>query len=134
MPSINAIAIGVLLNDSQEIFMQLRHDPGSPAHNFWEFPGGGIEFGETPEQAVIREVHEESGYDVEIVRLLPKIYTNIWNNDFQVLLLAYQCKITGGEFKKQDLEVADGKFFERGAIDYGTTLPFTKEIIELLDK
>jgi 8-oxo-dGTP diphosphatase len=38
----------------------------------WNYPGGGIEEFETPEQACIREVKEETGYDIEIKRLLFK--------------------------------------------------------------
>jgi 8-oxo-dGTP diphosphatase len=37
----------------------------------WNFPGGGIESGETPEQAMIREVHEETGYWTKSIEQLP---------------------------------------------------------------
>ncbi|WP_336773255.1 NUDIX hydrolase [Paenibacillus sp. MMO-58] len=36
----------------------------------WNFPGGGIEEGESPEQACIREVHEETGFDIQLKALL----------------------------------------------------------------
>jgi 8-oxo-dGTP diphosphatase len=53
----------------------------------WNFPGGGIEAGETPEEACIREVKEETGYEVKVMRLL-------YSNDHKFTFLA---EITGGE-------------------------------------
>jgi mutator protein MutT len=38
----------------------------------WNFPGGGIEEGETPEEACLREVREETGYTVRIIGLLTR--------------------------------------------------------------
>ena len=44
----------------------------------WTFPGGGIEPDESPEEAAIREVKEEVGLDIEIVRLLCQVPSSSW--------------------------------------------------------
>lgn len=59
---IHAVA-GIIINDAGKIFVAQR-----PAHvsyaGLWEFPGGKIEIGETPLQALTRELHEEIGIKV----------------------------------------------------------------------
>lgn len=42
----------------------------TPSRTYWTFPGGGVNEGETLEQAVVREVKEETGLDVKVVRFL----------------------------------------------------------------
>lgn len=60
-------AYAVLVDDAGRILLALWNEGARPA---WTVPGGGVEEGETPEQAAVREVREETGYDVELVRLL----------------------------------------------------------------
>lgn len=59
------VATGVLVHENR-IFIQKRLPTGAWA-GLWEFPGGRIEIGETPEQAVVREYAEETAFDVEII-------------------------------------------------------------------
>ena len=69
----HTIVIAIITNDQKDILLAKRHEPEAKhAHDKWEFIGGGIEFGEELEDAVKREVKEEAGVEVKIVRLLPK--------------------------------------------------------------
>ncbi|WON77696.1 8-oxo-dGTP diphosphatase MutT [Serratia sp. UGAL515B_01] len=63
------IAVGIIRNSQQEIFIT-RRAVDSHMAGFWEFPGGKIELGETPEQALRRELTEETGIVAHHVQLL----------------------------------------------------------------
>ncbi|CAI0913715.1 8-oxo-dGTP diphosphatase [Serratia quinivorans] len=63
------IAVGIIRNAQQEIFIT-RRAADSHMAGFWEFPGGKIEQGETPEQALNRELQEETGIETERAELL----------------------------------------------------------------
>lgn len=71
----------------------------------WGLPGGGLEYGEHPEEGVMREVWEETGLDISIEKLL---LVNSWLPDR--VGLYYLCSITGGKLTPSD-EVSEFAYF-----------------------
>ncbi len=128
-----------------KLLMQLRNDPHRPEfHKKWEFPGGGVEFGESMHENIIREVKEEAGYDVEIVQLLQHIEVETQEYPtfkYQVFLVPYVCRITSGAGKHRDEEVLEARWFDlsdvtkqplvgQNAEMFKTLLPELKQVIQ----
>ncbi|RRO09780.1 8-oxo-dGTP diphosphatase MutT [Pectobacterium aquaticum] len=64
-----SVAVGIIRNADQQYFIARRPD-GVHMAGMWEFPGGKVEEGETPEQALIRELHEETGIEASAPQAL----------------------------------------------------------------
>lgn len=75
-----------------------------------ELPGGKIEFGESPEKAVVREIKEETNLKVKILSLLT-IDSHISPQKDHYIFLHYICKILGGKLKINDKDHDDYKWF-----------------------
>jgi 8-oxo-dGTP diphosphatase len=60
-------AYAVIVDERQRVLLALWNEVEPPQ---WTMPGGGVELAETVEEAVVREVREETGYEVRIGRLL----------------------------------------------------------------
>lgn len=90
--------------------------------NPWGLPGGSLEYGETPEEGVRREVHEETGWQIEIERLL---FVKTWTPDR--VGLYYLCRIADGDFQPSD-EVSEFGYFAPD--DLPNVRPLDVELIE----
>ena len=66
-----------------------QRPPGKEFEGFWEFPGGKVENGETPELAVIRELKEEIDIDVSSTCLAPLSFSETIYNNTHILILLY---------------------------------------------
>lgn len=80
-----------------------RRMEGADLAGYWEFPGGKLEPGESPEAALVRECREECDIEVEIVGILEVTFHSYPGKD--VLLLFYDCRLREGEVK--NIGVAD---------------------------
>ncbi len=78
------IAQAVIVNDTKEVLMVRQYVERGDI--VWNYPGGGVGVCETPEQACIREVKEETGFDIRIIECLC----------FENLKYTYTAEIIGG--------------------------------------
>ncbi len=95
----------------------------------WQFPGGGMEFGEIPEETAKREMIEEIGTEIEIVSLIPKIYTEVRHN-WQGVFICFLCKLKNEKAKIiLNDEASEYNWFELDEISKLKLMPKTFEMV-----
>ena len=82
----------VALVDVDGRILLTERPAGKPLAGLWEFPGGKVNPGETPETALIRELAEELGIDVEESCLAPFTFASHAYSDFHLLMPLYVCR------------------------------------------
>lgn len=96
MPPLLLVAACVLLDDNGRILIAKRPEGRSLA-GLWEFPGGKVEQGESPEHALIRELAEELGIEIEPADLAPLTFASHAYPGFHLLMPLFLCKRWRGE-------------------------------------
>jgi len=95
-PPLLLVAACVLL-DSEGRILIAKRPPGRSLAGLWEFPGGKVEQGESPEHALVRELAEELGIDIAAADLAPLTFASHGYPDFHLLMPLFLCKSWRGE-------------------------------------
>ena len=125
---------GIVKNSNDEILILRRHPKSRTNPHKWELPGGKVDPGEFFDEALVREIKEETNLDVEIDA--NKRYTMEYVTDKGTLkqVVLFIAKCTGGEIKAQECEVNDIKWLDFDeaieTITYDNTRELFKEILK----
>ena len=85
------VVAAALVDGAGRVLLAQRPE-GKAMAGLWEFPGGKVETGETPEAALIRELDEELGLDVVAGDLAPLTFVSHGYADFHLVMLLYVCR------------------------------------------
>lgn len=97
LPSLPTILVAaVALVDADGRVLIARRPPGKSMAGLWEFPGGKVHDGETPEAALVRELKEELGIDTAGTCLAPFTFASHRYEDFHLLMPLYVCRTWRG--------------------------------------
>lgn len=99
-PGIDYIGVGVgalIFNEEGKFFMTLRGPQAKNERGKWEIPGGAVDFNETLEHAIVREVFEECGITIKVKGLLQVCSHIIADEKQHWVSPTYICEIVEGE-------------------------------------
>jgi 8-oxo-dGTP diphosphatase len=85
------VVAAALIDEDNRILIAQRPE-GKQLAGLWEFPGGKVDAGERPEQALIRELREELGIEVKEACLAPLTFASHAYQDFHLLMPLYVCR------------------------------------------
>jgi 8-oxo-dGTP diphosphatase len=96
------LVVAAALVDSDGRVLIAQRPQGKQLAGLWEFPGGKVEPGETPEDALIRELAEELGITVKAACLAPFVFASHTYADFHLLMPLYLIRRWEGEPERRE--------------------------------
>jgi 8-oxo-dGTP diphosphatase len=100
------VAAAILLDAERRILLAQRPE-GKAMAGLWEFPGGKIEHGETPEEALVRELGEELGIETSTKDLIPATFVSHDYGHFHLVMPVFLCTVWKGTiFPAEGQEIA----------------------------
>ena len=124
-------ADGAIIKDGKILLIERKNEPFKGE---WALPGGFVEYGEKVEDAVVREINEETGLDTKIIDIVGVYSDPSRDPRGHIVTIVYLLKIVDGEIKGSD-DAADAKFFDLNdlpklAFDHNVIL---KDITRMFD-
>jgi 8-oxo-dGTP diphosphatase len=86
------LVVACALVDTDGRVLIAQRPQGKQLAGLWEFPGGKVEPGETPEECLVRELREEIGIETKIACLAPLTFASHSYDDFHLLMPLYVCR------------------------------------------
>lgn len=126
MKTINVVA--AIIKSEDKIFATQRGY--GDFKDGWEFPGGKIEDGETPQQALVREIREELDTEIEVGELLDTVEYDY--PTFHLSMKCYWCKVISGDLVLKEHEAA--KWLSAENIDSVDWLPADEGLVQKIKK
>lgn len=96
------LVVAAALVDADGRVLLAQRPAGKSMAGLWEFPGGKVAVGETPEEALIRELREELSIDVKPKCLAPYTFASHAYDDFHLLMPLYICRNWDGEVEPRE--------------------------------
>ncbi|WP_159728501.1 8-oxo-dGTP diphosphatase MutT [Methylosinus sp. Ce-a6] len=96
------LVVAAALVDARGRVLIAERPPGKQLAGLWEFPGGKLDPGERPEQALVRELAEELGIEVETADLAPLTFASHAYEAFHLLMPLYLCRRWRGEPRSRE--------------------------------
>ena len=96
------LVVACALVDADDRILLAQRPEGKAMAGLWEFPGGKIDPGEVPEQALIRELQEELGIETKTACLAPLTFASHEYDDFHLLMPLYICRRWWGTARSRE--------------------------------